>query len=190
MKRFLPLLLLSLWVLCPHAALGQEGESPSGGEVGEQAGGKVTSVEVEGNKIVSTATILTKIKTRPGDRLSQQTIDEDIKRLYGTGFFTDVSADVRPYKDGSLVRFRVRERPLVSSVVITGSRHFREQKLREEVKTKEQELLDRRELKQDVERLKQLYRTKGFYLAEVATEVKVEEATNKASVFFAITEGR
>ncbi|MDO8730328.1 MAG: outer membrane protein assembly factor BamA, partial [Candidatus Omnitrophota bacterium] len=150
---------------------------------------QVTSVEVEGNKIVSTATILTKIKTRPGDRMSQQTVDEDIKRLYSTGFFSDVSADIRPLQGGQMVRFIVQERPLVSGVVITGHRNFREAKLREEIKTKEQELLDRRELKQDVDRLKQLYRTKGFHLAEVATDVKVDEATNKATVFFTISEG-
>ena len=39
---------------------------------------EVSAVEVEGNKIVSTTTILTKVKTRPGDRLNQQTVDEDI----------------------------------------------------------------------------------------------------------------
>lgn len=147
-------------------------------------------MEVEGNKIVSTTTILTKIKTRPGDRLSQATVDEDIKRLYGTGFFTDVSAEVRPYGTGQMVRFKVQERPLVKSVVITGSRHFREQKLREEIKTREQELLDRRELKQDIDRIKQLYRTKGFYLADITHEVKVDEQTNQATVLFNIQEGR
>ena len=67
------------------------GEPPAGGPVHESAP-EVTAVEVEGNKIVSTSTILTKIKTRPGDHLSQTTVDEDIKRLYSTGFFTDVSA--------------------------------------------------------------------------------------------------
>lgn len=151
---------------------------------------EVTAVEVEGNKIVSTATVLTKIKTRPGDRLSQSTVDEDIKRLYSTGFFTDVSAEVRPYGAGQMVRFKVQERPLVTSIAITGSRHFREQKLREEIKTKEQELLDRRELKQDIDRIKQLYRTKGFYLADITQEVKVDESTNRATVFFQIDEGR
>ena len=90
---------------------------------------QVTAVEVEGNKVVSTATVLAKIKTRPGDRASQQTVDEDIKRLYGTGFFTDVSADLRPYKEGKLVRFLVKERPLVTTVVVTGARRFREAKL-------------------------------------------------------------
>ena len=91
---------------------------------------QVTAVEVEGNKIVSTATILSKIKTRPGDRATQGTVNEDIKRLYGVGFFVDVSAEIRPYRDGQLVRFKVKERPLVAGVVITGNRHFRENTLR------------------------------------------------------------
>ena len=150
---------------------------------------QVTAVEVDGNKVVSTATILAKIKTRPGDRTTRSAVNEDIKRLYGIGFFTDVSADLRPYKEGNLVRFIVRERPLVVGIVLTGNLHFREAKLREEMKTKEQELLDRRQLKEDLERIKQLYRTKGFHLAEVTQEVKVEEATNRASVFIAIQEG-
>ncbi len=150
---------------------------------------RVTAVEVEGNKIVSTTTILAKVKTRPGDLFSQETVNEDIKRLYGTGFFTDVSADVRPYQDGKLVRFVIQERPLVAAIVITGVHHFRELKLREELKTKEQQLLDRRELKGDVEKIRQLYRTKGFHLADIETEVKVDEATNKATVYFKVSEG-
>lgn len=151
---------------------------------------QVTAVEVEGNKIVSTSTILSKIKTRPGDRVTQATVDEDIKRLYGTGFFTDVSAEVRPYREGNLVRFRVKERPLVVGIVITGARHFREAKLREEMRVKEQELLDRRQLKEDLEKIRQLYRTKGFHLASVSHEVKVDEATNKAWIYVTIDEGR
>lgn len=181
LRRFLALSILSVFLSLRLSA------APA---AHAEEGDPVSAVEVEGNKIVSTTTILTKIKTRPGDRLAQQTVDEDIKRLYSTGFFTDVSADVRPYRDGQMVRFLVVERPLVTSVVITGSRHFREQKLRDEIKTKEQELLDRRELKQDIERIKQLYRTKGFYLADVKQEVKVDEPTNKATVFLTVDEGR
>lgn len=152
-------------------------------------GDRVSAVEVEGNQIVSTTTILTKIKTRPGDALDQQTVNEDIKRLYGTGFFTDVSAEIRPYRDGQMVRFRVQERPLVASVVITGNRHFRERNIRDALKTQERELLDRRELKQDMERIRQLYRTKGFYLAEASHEVKLDEATNEATVYVSVKEG-
>lgn len=150
---------------------------------------QVTAVEVEGNKVVSTATVLAKIKTRPGDRASQQTVDEDIKRLYGTGFFTDVSADLRPYQEGKLVRFLVKERPLVTTVVVTGARRFREAKIREQMKTREQELLDRRQLKEDLDKIQQLYRTSGYYLAQARQEVKVDETTNKAAIFITLVEG-
>ncbi|MBI3615645.1 MAG: outer membrane protein assembly factor BamA [Candidatus Omnitrophica bacterium] len=184
LKKFLGLLLFGS--LCSLWATGAVSRAFAADE--EQF--VVTAVEVEGNKIVSSSTILAKIKTRPGDRIRQETVDEDIKRLYGLGFFTDVSAEVRPYRDGKLVRFHVKERPLVAGIVITGSRHFREAKLREDLKTKEQELLDRRQLKEDLERIKQLYRTKGFYLADISHEVKVNEATNQATVFITITEGR
>ncbi|MBI3318098.1 MAG: hypothetical protein HYZ90_03000 [Candidatus Omnitrophica bacterium] len=114
-----------LSVLCPCAPAGSEEESS--GEF------QVSAVEVEGNKVVSTTTILAKIRTRPGDRVTQALVDEDIKRLYGIGFFTDVSAEIRPYQQGKMVRFKVRERPLVVGVVITGLRHFREAKVREEL---------------------------------------------------------
>ena len=182
--RQIMMLRQSLLFLSLLASIGIAGEALANDE------SQVAAVEVEGNKIVSTTTILTKIKTRPGDALVQATVDEDIKRLYGTGFFTDVSAEVRPYREGSLVIFRVKERPLVGSIAITGNRHFREAKIREMLKTKEQELLDRRRLKEDIDQIKQLYRTKGFYLAEISQEVKVDEATNKASVFINIKEGR
>ncbi|MCM8811471.1 MAG: outer membrane protein assembly factor BamA [Candidatus Omnitrophica bacterium] len=151
---------------------------------------KVTAVEVEGNTIVSSGTILSKIKTRPGDTIRQAEVDEDIKRLYATGFFIDVSAETRSYQDGQLIRFRVKERPLVSSIVITGNRHFRENKIREELGTKEQELLDRRQLKEDLDKIRQLYRTKGFYLADISSDVKIDEATNRATVFITVTEGK
>lgn len=180
----LSLFVLSLCVLRGNSAAWAQSKTSANEE------SQVTAVEVDGNKIVSTTTILTKIKTRPGDTLSQTTVDEDIKRLYGTGFFTDASAEVRPYREGSLVVFHVKERPLVTSIAITGNRHFREAKIREMLKTKEQELLDRRRLKEDLDQIKQLYRTKGFYLAEISQEVKLDEGTNKASVFINISEGR
>src|SRR3989338_2933645 len=107
-SRMLTAALAAFWLVSALAG-------PAFAEEGSQAtSDKVTSVEVEGNKIVSSATILTKIKTRPGDRIAQQTVDEDIKRLYSTGFFSDVSADVRPYQGGQMVRCIVQERPLGS----------------------------------------------------------------------------
>ncbi|PIQ82406.1 MAG: outer membrane protein assembly factor BamA [Candidatus Omnitrophica bacterium CG11_big_fil_rev_8_21_14_0_20_64_10] len=148
----------------------------------------VVAVEVEGNAIVATTTILTRIRTRPGDAFNNDTVNEDIKRLYGTGFFADVTADIRPYREGKMVRFIVKERPVIGSIIITGARHFRESKLKETMKLKEQELLDRRTLKEDIEQIRQLYRTKGFYLVDITHEVKLDDLANKVSLYINIDE--
>ena len=51
----------------------------------------IKAVEIRENKAVSSATILSKIKTKPGDKFFQEVLDEDIKRLYALGYFTDVT---------------------------------------------------------------------------------------------------
>ena len=50
----------------------------------------VKSVDVKGNKTVSSLTILAKVKTRSDESLSSTVLNEDLKRLYGLGYFTDV----------------------------------------------------------------------------------------------------
>jgi len=53
----------------------------------------VQTIETQGNRIVSAETILAKMKTKVGSVFSQQVLDEDLKRLYGAGFLTDIRID-------------------------------------------------------------------------------------------------
>lgn len=150
---------------------------------------EVTAVDVQGNHLISTATILSKVKTRPGNPFSQEVLDEDIRRLYATGFFTDVETDIREYQDGVLVRFLLKERPVVAGISIAGNQKIREEAIRKVLTSKENEMLDRRTLKDDMDAIERLYREKGFQLAQVSNDVKIDEATNKANVFITIIEG-
>ena len=43
----------------------------------------VTDIDIRGNRIISTNTILSKLKSKKGTSLVQETVNEDIKRLYG-----------------------------------------------------------------------------------------------------------
>ena len=173
------LLFLSL-VAC-HSSLVYAQESPAR---------EVTAVEVQGNHLISMATILAKVKTRPGDPFSQEVLDDDIRRLYATGFFTDVSTEVKEAEGGVLVRFVLKERPVVSGITMAGNKALREEAIRKVLNSKENEMLDRRALKDDMEAIERLYREKGFQLAQVSNEVKVDEATNKAQVYVTIVEGK
>ncbi len=149
----------------------------------------VIDVRVVGNKNVSSASIIAKVKVRPGQIFSQQLIDEDIKRLYGTGFFTDVAVDVEQKPEGVIVIFNVKEAPYVEEVVFEGNRVFRSEKLAQWIETKAGQFLDKWQLKTDIEEIRRRYLEKGY--AEVAVDYKldIDNKTNRAKVKIIINEG-
>lgn len=77
----------------------------------------ISEVEIRGNKIVSSQIILGKIRTKAGDRIDQLVLDEDIKRLYASGYFTDVELELSPVKEGVKVIFVVVEKPKVTEIM-------------------------------------------------------------------------
>src|SRR3990167_3542632 len=63
-------------------------------------GKAIKAIVVKNNRAISSETVLSKIKTKVGDEFSQVVLNEDLKRLYATEYFTDVSIDVENYEDG------------------------------------------------------------------------------------------
>ncbi|MFH1791138.1 MAG: POTRA domain-containing protein, partial [Candidatus Omnitrophota bacterium] len=96
----------------------------------------IKEVRVDGNRAVSEATILSKIKTRPGDAFSQDILNDDLKRLYAMGYFTDVSIDVQGEEEGLIIVILVEEKPIVEDVVITGNSKISTSKLKQGMQIK------------------------------------------------------
>ena len=57
----------------------------------------VKSIDIVGNKSIGVATILSKIKTRVGQEYIENVISDDLKRLYNTGYFSDVKVDKKDF---------------------------------------------------------------------------------------------
>ncbi len=147
----------------------------------------VKEIEVLNNKVVSQQSILSKLQTKQEMEYSPVTLSEDIKRLYATGLFSDVSADIVEVDDGVKVVFKVQEKPVLDEIIFKGNRRIRTRKLFKEIKIKRDEIFDKFKLKEDVENLKKLYAKKGYSLAEVAYQI--EEKDNKVVVTINISEG-
>jgi outer membrane protein insertion porin family len=149
----------------------------------------VTAVKIEGNKSISGETVLSKVKTKAGDKFSQDVINEDIKRLYGTEFFTDVSVDVKDKSPGqAAVTFIVKEKPVIDDIVFKGNTAFRAQKLKSTMKSKPNEMLNLVLLTQDMSDLRSLYIKKGYPQVEIKYELDIDKETNKARVTVIINE--
>ena len=149
---------------------------------------EITDIVIEGNKAVSTNTILSKIKTRVGSSFMQRTVNEDIKRLYATGFFTDVVAEAEDYKGGIRLIFKVLEKSVVGSVVFQGNKIYRPELLKKQIETKEGDVLNKRVLAEDVKKLESFYRKKGYALVKVEYSSETDEATNASTIYITIDE--
>jgi len=146
-------------------------------------------VDVKNNKTVSGATILSKLKTKKGDAFSQKVVDEDIKRLYLLGFFSDVSVSVEGVQEGVGVVFTVTEKAPLAKVFFIGNKVFDSRRLEGVVESKLNEFADERKLKKDADNIKDLYEKKGYPWVEVTYKVEVDETNSSSKAIFTINEG-
>ena len=172
--------LIALSFAC--AAFAQQKETP---------GSAVTAIEVRGNKSVSENTIISKLKTRIGGIYQENVASDDLKRLYLTGYFSDVKIDTEPYKDGIKLVIMVKERPVIDKVSFSGSRRsISDAKLKETIKSKEGQYLDFPTLEEDARALKGAFEKKGYGRVKAEYKTAVDDKTNKAKVEFILSEGK
>jgi outer membrane protein insertion porin family len=149
----------------------------------------VKSIEVQGNKTIGIATILSKIKTRVGQEYLQSVISDDLKRLYNTGYFSDVRVDRQEFEGGFKVIIHLDEKAVVEEITFSKIRYFRPKGLLKKMKTQEGKFLNSKSLKDDIDTIKDLYAKKGLTLVEIDVETEMDDATNKAKLHFIIKEG-
>ncbi len=147
----------------------------------------ISEVKVENNQVVSDQSILSKLKTSPGKKFLPANLSDDIKRLYATGLFNDVSAEVLGEEEVTVV-FRVQEKPVLEEVIFTGNKRIGIPKLNSFLDLKQGDIFDEFRLKQDIVEIKEFYEEKGFAAANVTYAVKERE--NQVLVTVTVDEGQ
>lgn len=133
----------------------------------------VDAVRVEGNQRIEKEAVLAVVKTKPGDRLDEGRLNEDLRNIYKMRFFNDVRMETEDGPRGKEIVFRVTEKPSIGRIKFEGNDEIKDEDLRAEIGIKLYEILDRNRVKQSINRLRDFYRQKGYYNAEI--EVKTEE---------------
>jgi len=150
---------------------------------------RILRVDVRGNQVVSTQTILNKMKTQPGTELTQQAVNDDIKRLYATGFFQDIRIDVEEVTEGVRLMVVVEEKPIIRRIVIQGNQAIPERQIRNDLNLIEGQILDEFAVKEGVQKVQERYTNKGFQFVTIRYQVETERGTKEATVVITIDEG-
>ena len=93
------------------------------GAAGAQATAAFTvgDIRVEGLQRISEGTVFNYLPVNIGDRLDQRHIQEAIRALFATGFFSDI--EIR--RDGATLVVVVRERPSIESFELVGNKDLK-----------------------------------------------------------------
>jgi len=149
----------------------------------------VRIVDVKGNKTVSSLTILAKVKTQAAQPLSSTILNEDLKRLYGLGYFSDVRIEQEALPDGVKVMFVVVEKPILSEIKIEGNKKIAHDAIKKEMQSIVGDFVDQKRVRDDVASVKKLYDKKGFSDAKIDNSLDVNPDTNHAVLRILINEG-
>ncbi len=192
LRYIFPVALLALFVFVPGLHAQPADTLPPDTQTADVVAAPISiikAIEVQGNKTISISAILAKIKTRVGQEYIQSVISDDLKRLYNTGYFSDVRVDRQDHEGGLKVIFYIEEKPVIDKVTFSKLQYFSPKVISRKLKTQEGKFLDNKSLKDDEDTIKDLYAKKGLTMVEVQTETTPDEVTHKVSVHFIIREG-
>ena len=150
----------------------------------EQAGVKVTAIEIRGNKRIELPAIAGRLTLKPGDPYTPENVRGQIKILYETGFFEDVQMETESGAGGVALAFLVREKPFITEIVFDGNQELSDDKLKEKITIKSQAFLDQPQAKESAEKIRLAYQEDGYFNCRVIPIVQTLDEDRKRLTFF------
>jgi outer membrane protein insertion porin family len=144
-------------------------------------------LEIIGNSRISNETIKVYGEIEINKNYSDDDLNTIIKRLYDTRFFSDISTS---FSNGVL-KINVKENPIIDSIIIEGepAKKYKKAILRM-LALKEKGSYIESDINQDVEIVKNFYKSLGYYTAKVTANIQeLGDDRNIVNLIYSIEKG-
>jgi len=148
----------------------------------------IHKITILGNMKVEEGVIRAAVKSREGGPFSADQVREDLRSIFGLGYFSDVQVDIKTIPKGREIIFIVMEKPAIKEILITGNQKVKLDDIKEKVTLTTRSILNLEKVKENGEQIRRLYFSKGYYGVKVDYKIDYLE-TNEAVVTFQIQEG-
>ncbi|HEY6000463.1 MAG TPA: outer membrane protein assembly factor BamA, partial [bacterium] len=132
----------------------------------------VTDIVVTGTRMVEATTVRARIGSREGAPYDPGQVTKDIRAIYELGSFQDVAVDAEGFEGGLRLTYRLTERPLLRDVAYTGNKEIEGKDLTEKAAFALNVPYNPATVTAAVERIRSLYREKGYYQVLVRTDAE------------------
>jgi outer membrane protein insertion porin family len=148
----------------------------------------IHKITILGNMKVEEGVIRATVKSREGNPFSADQVREDLRSIFGLGYFSDVQVDIKTTPKGREIIFIVMEKPSIKEILITGNQKVKLDDIKEKATLATRSILNLEKVKENGEQIRRLYFSKGYYGVKVDHKIDYLE-TNEAVVTFQIEEG-
>ena len=147
----------------------------------------IDEIRVSGNQRSEAEAILNVVQTRKAMPFDRARVRQDIKSIFRLGFYNDVQVDLDTVDDKIVLTFVVVEKASIRNVEYEGNDELTDEDIGEVVDIRQYGILDLANVNRNMEKIKDLYTEKGYFLAEIDYEI-VALPDNQVDVVFRIEE--
>jgi outer membrane protein insertion porin family len=152
-------------------------------------GPRLDRVVITGNQRVDEEAIRVQLRSQPGTRFNEESVDNDIRALYRMGFFDNVEANLNQEGELWVLTFHVTERPLIKEVKVEGNKKIKREDLDGAFKVRPNTIFNPEKVRSGIEEAKKLYEKKGYLDAKIDYQT-APAGENQVSLVYKVDEGK
>ena len=145
----------------------------------------LADVQVRGLQVMDPDVVLTRLTIRRGDSPDADAINEEVKRIWEMGYFNDVRATL----EGNVLVFTVSEKPRIENIIVEGSDAVDADDVLAAMGTRSGNVLNEQLLADDLQKINELYRKEGYYLAKASYRLESRQGGKGAVLVISVEEG-
>jgi len=144
-----------------------------------------SSVQVQGNESVDTASILKFARIEQGATLTAAQLNDALQRVTDSGLFASV--DFVP--SGATLTIKVEELPIISVLDFQGNKRLKDEELAAAISSQSRRVFSAATAEEDAATITELYRARGRLAASVEPKI-IPRGAGRVDLVFEIIEGR
>lgn len=153
-----------------------------------ESGPSIKSIEIKGNRKVSSEAIYSKLKSKIGDNFSENLVQDDIQKLYNIGYFDDITVDIDSFEGGVKLVYSFREKPTITSIDFQGNKEFEAKDLKEKITLTSGAVANLPLIEDNAQKVISFYQSEGYWLVSVLPVIR-ETSKDAVALTFQIDEG-
>ncbi len=146
----------------------------------------IDEIQIEGNERIADETILMFSKTKLGDDLYENDLNDLLKNLYNTNFFKNVVVNI----NNKILKIIVEENPIIENITFNGIKsNTLKDEITKNLKLKARSSYNEILLIEDKAKITSSLKQSGYYFSNIEIELK-DIGNNKVDLIFDINLGK